>query len=474
MARTYYLLIAFITGAVVLALEVLAARTIAPALGSGALMWSALLAVALGVLAVGNLTGGLLSECVIPYGLISWSLAASSACLLLVSQFYATAMRWSADQPLLIGAIAAALITQAVPLGMIGSITPAILQQGRQGMGRWAGIILSVGSCGGIMGAIGMGLVLLPLFGLTKSYLVLAGLLALAAFPAVWPNRRWPAAGVLLALLGLIAICWYCHQPDAAVQSSYGQLEIHVTGLSRVLLIDGLPQTGLPAQLVAGDGLRCGYLLETALLMKPKPSRALVIGLGAGLAPRILAAQGIDCESVEIDPKVLEIARKEFGFVGRATIADGRAFLKNTSQKYDLIFLDVCTTDRLAYHLFTVEALHTLHNHLLPEGIVVIQFIGDDGPWSASLVRTVKAVFGDCLMLAGRRELGRIGPRWLFAAHWSPQDPQQDSFFLPTGRSWEVIRPSEPGYLLTDDHFPAELDWARVAVAWRNRSAANQ
>jgi len=211
----------------------------------------------------------------------------------------------------------------------------------------------------------------------------------MAAFPAVWPMRRWMAAGVLLVLLTLIAVCWGCHQIDSAVQSSYGQLEIHDTGLSRVLLIDGLPQTGLPAQFAPGDGLRYGYLLEVALLMRPKPSRALVIGLGAGLAPRILAAHGIDCESVEIDPKVLDIARNEFGFVGRTTIADGRAFLRDTSQQYDLIFLDVCTADRLAYHMFTVEALNTLHSRLSPDGIAVIQFIGDDGPWSASLVRTL-------------------------------------------------------------------------------------
>ena len=177
-----------------------------------------------------------------------------------------------------------------------------------------------------------------------------------------------------------------------------------------------VPQTGLPAQFAPEDVLRCGYLLEAALLMRPKPSRALVIGLGAGLAPRIFAAHDIDCESVEIDPKVVEIARDKFGFNGHITIADGRAFLRDTSKQYDLIFLDVCTANRLAYHLFTVEALHTISNRLTPQGIAIIQFIGDEGIWSASLFRTLKAAFGDCLMLAGREELGHVGPRWLFAS----------------------------------------------------------
>jgi len=471
MARTYYLSISAAAGAAVLALEVLAARTIAPTLGSGSVTWSALLAVALAVLALGNLAGGLLSQRVPACGVIAWSLAASSACLLLLAQFYNAAMRWAADCPLVLGTIMAALIIQAVPLGMLGTVTPVILHQERTTTGRWAGLVLAAGAAGGIAGALLAGLLLLPGVGLTRSYLAVAGLLALAAVPAVWPQRRWLAAGVLLALLTAVAVCWYRHRPGAVVQSRYGQLEVRDTGMSRVLLIDGLPQTGLPAELMPGEALRCGYLLEAALFKRAKPSRALVIGLGAGLAPRLLAADGIDCQAVEIDPQVVTIARDRFGFTGRATLADGRTFLASGCQQYDLIFLDVCTSDRLAWHLFTVEALRTLQRRLSPEGVAVIQFIGDDGPWSVSLARTVDAVFGKSLMLAGRTELGPVGPRWLFAGQGLPLCFPEDYRFSRAAVPWKVVRPTGPGHLLTDDHFPAELDWTRTAVAWRRRYA---
>lgn len=315
-----------------LAVEVIAARTIAPALGSGTVTWAAVLAVALGVLALGNLAGGLLSERAQPCGVIAWSMAASSAYLLLLSRFYAPAMLWSADCPLLVGSIAAAMIIQAVPLGLLGIITPTILHHGEKAAGRWAGLVLAAGSGGGIAGALIAGLICLPGLGLTRSYLCFAGLLALAGLPATWPQRRWLAGSVLWALLAVAAACWCLRKPDAVVQSWYGQLEIVDTPTARMLLIDGLPQTGLPADLVRGDGLKCGYLLEAALFLRPKPTRALVIGLGAGLAPRLLAAHGIDCVSVEIDPNVVDIARSKFGFVGRTTLADGRVFLKDTSQ----------------------------------------------------------------------------------------------------------------------------------------------
>jgi MFS family permease len=456
-------------------------------LGNGSAAWSALLAAALGALAGGNLAGGWLSDRVLPCGLIGWALAGASAVLLLLSQFYSPVMRWSAEQPLICGAILAALAVQAVPLGLLGSITPAILQQGKNAGGRWAGAVLAAGSGGGIAGALGMGLFLLPGLGLMRSYLTIAGILALAAFPAVWPKRRWAVAGILLVLLFLAVICWNRQPESKAVQSVYGQLEVRNIGLSRVLLIDGLPQTGLPKKLAPGDALRSGYLLEAALMMNATEGdspiftarklgqspikRALVLGLGAGLAPRLLAAHGIDCETVEIDPKVVEIARQEFGFTGRVTITDGRSFLRVTSKQYDLIFLDVCTADRLAYHLFTVDALRTLRRRLSPEGMVVIQFIGDDGPWSASLGRTVEEVFGGTLMLATRRDMGHAGPRWIFAARGRLLTRQENLF--STLKGVQTIQLDQSGRLLTDDRFPAELDWARAVLEWRGISGEN-
>ena len=64
--------------------------------------------------------------------------------------------------------------------------------------------------------------------------------------------------------------------------------------------------------------------------------------------------------------------------------------------------LDVCTADRLASHLFTVEALSLARRRLTPDGVLAVQFIGADGPWAASLARTVDHVFGWSVVLASR------------------------------------------------------------------------
>ncbi len=416
MAKTYYVLVAIVAGAAILALEVWAARAIAPALGSGPVSWAALLATALAALAAGSLLGGRLSDAAQPERVIAWSLTATAAYLIALSQTYGPLLRWAASQPLLAGEILAAAIVQAVPLAALGTMTPVILHHGQDRAGRWAGIVLAAGSGGGIAGALAAGLLLVPAFGLARSLLVLAALLAVAAAPAIVRGRCRLAAIFALVSLAAAAWCWAHHEQDRVTESLQGQLEVRTSPLATTLLIDGLPQTGLPKQLAPGDALKFGYLLELSLVMRPGTKTALVVGLGGGLAPKLLAGHGVRCRSIELDPAVAGIARREFGFRGDVVLGDARTVLARQESRYDLIFLDACTADRLPWHLFTLEAMRLWRSRLGSDGMLVIQFIGDDGPWSASLVQTVARAFGPgrCTLLAAAAERGPVGPRWLF------------------------------------------------------------
>ena len=263
-----------------------------------------LLAVALGTLAAGNLLGGgaqrtwaaVRNDCLVPgclFGILGTSLAILPMRHALVCQLLVV------DRHL-----RSRICNSGGPVGCSRHRSrPTLMQGENKRTGRWAGLVLAAGSGGGIIGSLVAGIVCLPALGLARSYLAIAGLLALAGIPAIWPQRRWLAGVVLLILLVVVAVCWHGHKPEAIVQSCYGQLEVCDTPTARILLIDGLPQTGLPSNVMPGDGLRHGYLLEMALALLPKPTNALVIGLGAGLAPRVLAARGIDSLSVEADPQ---------------------------------------------------------------------------------------------------------------------------------------------------------------------------
>ena len=389
----------------VLAMEVLAARAMQPAIGSGPVGWAALLATALGTLAIGNLVGGRFfhERFEAERYFLSWALATAAASIVLLSQCYAPSAGIGGTATADCRRVYSRSDAPSRPAGDAGNPdagdSPRRETPSPGGVGQ--GAVLAAGSGGGIAGALGAGLLLLPSLGLTRSFLTLAMLLAATAIPAVWTpaalDGRRPAAVY-------VPVRRWCLAPAAAtlpVESLYGQFFFRDTGTGRVLLIDGLHQTALPTN----SGPRSTAVwrsVELALMMRPTLGTASVVGLGGGLAPRLLAAHGVACRSVEVDPAVIEIARREFAFAGEVTPGDGRAVLARQDRRYDLIFLDVCTADRLPWHLFTIEAMQLIRRQLPPGGILAIQFVGDDGPWSASLVRTVEAAFGSGPLRDGR------------------------------------------------------------------------
>jgi len=245
------------------------------------------------------------------------------------------------------------------------------------------------------------------------------------------------------------------------VESPYGQLEVREDLGEKRLLVDGLPQTSLPAGPVTpGDALRHGYLLELAIFERPV-REALVIGLGGGLVCRILDADHIHWHAVELDPEIVRTAREKFALPlppESVTVGDGRQFLARNPATYDLIVVDVCTADRLPAHLFTREALALMRSRLRPGGILAMQFVSDDGEFAASLRATARSVFPDPVVL--RTRIPAPTPRWMFAS----------DIPLPLaapGAPFEAMPEIAGGRMLTDDFFAAERAWTRTALEWR-------
>jgi spermidine synthase len=107
-------------------------------------------------------------------------------------------------------------------------------------------------------------------------------------------------------------------------------------------------------------------MVMAALYLNPAPQRILILGLGGGTLPsafqRLFPAAAID--AVEIDPAVVRVARKYFGFEEtpktRVFEEDGRVFVKRmqrTNAQYDLIVLDAFDHEYIPEHMLTREFL---------------------------------------------------------------------------------------------------------------------
>jgi spermidine synthase len=105
---------------------------------------------------------------------------------------------------------------------------------------------------------------------------------------------------------------------------------------------------------------------------------------------------------VEIDPEVIRVAEQYFGVDPtnpRLHIynEDGRIFLQQTTQKYDLVILDAYSKSYVPFHLMTLEFFELLADHLAVNGAVISNLITSISGGSSQLlgaeINTMHSVF---------------------------------------------------------------------------------
>lgn len=124
-----------------------------------------------------------------------------------------------------------------------------------------------------------------------------------------------------------------------------------------------------------GAGGPAGQILGS---LAPRPARIGVVGLGNGT----LAAYAVRGESwtfFEIDAAVERIARDSRWFtylvdspaVVRVLLGDGRLSLAAAVDRYDVLILDAYSSETIALHLLSREALRVYKARLVPGGLLV-------------------------------------------------------------------------------------------------------
>lgn len=140
--------------------------------------------------------------------------------------------------------------------------------------------------------------------------------------------------------------------------------------------------------------------------------RVLLLGLGGGSVISLLRQRGISPSSitaVEIDPVVIELARRHFAldsFAGlRVECADALAFVQQCRETFDLVIVDVFIDDEVPRSLEDKEFLTALAQMLAPRGRLLYNRLVDH---ERSLVatnrfaRVFSEVFEEPLVLAIR------------------------------------------------------------------------
>jgi spermidine synthase len=288
--------------------------------------------------------------------------------------------------------------------GMIGFLTPMLVDRWSGGDPDRAGRAYAVNVVGCIVGPLICGFLLLPLVGEHWSVL----LLALPWFAMAFPSRRAPAFrslsrasayGILLLALPLLLATkdFETQFPIRRVRrDSTATVIAQGEGMNRRLLVNGMGMTKLTPITKMMAHLTLASLDHT-------PHSALVICFGMGTTFRSVNAWNIPATAVELVPSVPQLfsyfhadaAEVVASPLAHVVIDDGRRFLERSPAKYDAIIVDPPPPVQTAGSslLYSQDFYAVAKQRLEPGGILQQWLPEADDPTQAAVARAIKSSF---------------------------------------------------------------------------------
>ncbi len=420
----------FLSGALVMVLEMVGARVLAPHVGTSAVVWTSLIGVVLACLAVGAWAGGRLADKNLSRRGLAFALAGAGIGSGLTAFCHEVIGQWvtSAVGNLYAAAVLAAVCIFALPAFFFGMITPYTIRlriESVDSSGATVGRLYALSTAGSIVGTFLGGFILISYWGSTT---ILWGVAAcMLGLSLCHGGGKLRLRAALLALCGLMAVLaatygrWHDGRAlSHLIESPYNSIRVY-EGVDwaqngravRLMATDpGYSQSGM--YLEAPNELYFRYTQFYALgpHFVPGASRVLMLGGGGYSVPKWLLsdktplAKPADARVtvVELDPAMTDTARRWFALRDdpRLTVRheDARAFLNRQREQYDLVFVDVFNSHyAVPFQMGTREAAAVLRKAVAPGGVMLMNVIsaveGPDGQLFQSIFNALEQSFAE-------------------------------------------------------------------------------
>ena len=387
----------FLTGLTSMGMEVVWVRQFTPYLGTVVYAFAAILCAYLG----GTLAGSTLYR--------RWS-ARDSGASRKESPVLWTLLALASLLPLVMSnpdvdiSKAARMIPAIAPFtGLLGFLTPMLIDRRSGGDPGKAGRAYAVNVLGCILGPLLAGFLLLPFLSERLSLIVLSLPWLIFGLRAVRPGFGMLARAAAYALLPLAALMIFkgegydeSYPQEQVLRDSTATVIATGSGRYKLLLVNGYAMTSLTqiTKMMAHFPL--------AFLDRP-PQNALDICFGMGTTFRSLLSWKIQTTAVELVPSVPRLFsyfHSDGGELMQSPLAhvvidDGRRYLERTTQKYDLITVDPPPPVEAAGSslLYSEEFYAAARQRLLPGGILAQWFPEGDAPDFAAVARALRNSF---------------------------------------------------------------------------------
>ncbi len=409
----------FCVGLSTLGAEIAAARLLAPWFGASTIVWANTIATVLVALSIGYAIGGRLADRNPTMSGLA-RLVVIAAALLAVVPFVSgpflgqsvTAFE-ELSGGLFLGSLVGVGVLIALPLLLLGAVSPYAVRLKIEEVGnagRVAGRLSAISTIGALFGTFSAALLLIPVLGTQRSFLLYALILAVVVIPTL--GRRWllPAvvavviAGLMFIPVGLTKtvttsgkVIW-----EKETEYQYARVIEQADGDRVLELNEGQAVHSVYRE---GEYLMGGYwdsMLVLSLASEQLPGRIVNLGSAAGTVARGLNHYfpDIEIDAVEIDPDVTEVGRELFDFGAKnitTHAADARPWLQAQDATFDSILVDAYRQPYIPFYLTTREFFDAARSRLNPGGIVAVNVghVPGNDDLEKVLSATMRASFGD-------------------------------------------------------------------------------
>jgi predicted membrane-bound spermidine synthase len=490
-------LLVFTVGTGSLGAEIAAVRLLAPYFGASTIVWANTIGIVLVALSVGYWLGGRLADRH-PNMRALCMTALAAALLLAAVPFVADPLLGVAVDALdqisagaFVGSLAAVLVLVAIPVLLLGTVSPWAIRLGVRSVeeaGTVAGRLYALSTAGSLLGTLLSALLLIPVFGTRRTFLVFALAIAIVAVLGLRPLRRWALAPAAIAVLIALPVGTLKASTEdggrviheAETEYQYARVVEYPSGERTLELNEGQAQHSIcaaecdagpsgplnPSSVLTGDTWD-GHLVDHFAARTTVPRRVAILGNAAGTTSRAYEQffPSTRVDGVEIDAELSEIGRRYFDMNNprlHLYHEDARPFLRRIDARYDVISVDAYRQPYIPFYLTTVEFFETVRDRLAPGGALIVNVGHPEG--EDQLERVLTATIGEVFPHVMRDPIEDTNT--LLVASGSPLSaerlrravPSLPAALRPTAAAAadRLEAPLRGGEVYTDDRAPVE------------------
>ena len=421
-------LLVFVVGTGSLGAEIAAVRLLAPYFGASTIVWANTIGIVLVALSVGYWLGGRLADRHPNLRALCLT-ALIAAVLLAIVPFVADPLLDVAVDALdeisagaFLGSLLAVLVLVAIPVLLLGTVSPWAIRLGVQSVeeaGTVAGRLYALSTAGSLVGTLLSALLLIPLVGTRRTFLVFALAIAIVAVLGLRPMRRYALAPAAIAVLIALPVGTLKATTDdggqviheAETEYQYARVVEYDNGIRTLELNEGQAQHSVceaecepgpggprnPASVLTGD-VWDGHLVLHLAGRDDPPRRVAILGNAAGTTARAYEEffPRTRVDGVEIDAELSDIGREYFDMNNPRLWLyheDARPFLRRIDARYDVISVDAYRQPYIPFYLTTVEFFETVRDRLTPGGVLIVNAGHPEG--QDDLEKVLTATIGD-------------------------------------------------------------------------------